>query len=102
MPKRKDLRLIPGGKADGALPTWSLGPSESSELLLARADRYRALAATSSNGEIPNLIDDLIDAIKALALLEKSDAASAPHQVLEYRRLIADLEIEIVTALGQH
>jgi len=66
---------------------------------MARVDHYRGLTDARSNSEISNLIDDMKDAIEALALLEKSPAISAPKRMIEYRRLIADLEIEIVSAL---
>jgi len=99
MPKRKDLRVIPGGKSDGSPPPPLPQPPESFEVLMARVDHYRGLTDARSNSEISNLIDDMKDAIEALALLEKSPAISAPKRMIEYRRLIADLEIEIVSAL---
>lgn len=99
MPKRKDLRVIPGGKSgDTSAPC---GPHliEDCDRLLQRAERYRTLAADKSDKGILNLIRDMVDAVRALSLLDQFDGTAAQRQALEYRRLIAELEIEIVAAL---
>lgn len=98
MPKRKDLRVIPGGKSGGSETPCQPQALDNTQELLSRARRYRDLLAASPAPETSHLISDMVDAIRALILLEKSDAVNAPRQAIEYRRLIAELEIEIVSA----
>jgi len=99
MRKRKGLRVIPGGKSgeEGAPrgPQLPLG----SDQLLQKADRYRKLLGDRADSEVSGLVGDMVDAITALRRLEASPAVEARQRALEYRRLIAELEIEIVTAL---
>lgn len=99
MPKRKDLRVIPGGKPGNT--TAPCGPhfTENCARLLQRADHYRSLAADKPGKEVPNLVGDMVDAIRALSRLEQSGDTAAQRRALEYRRLIAELEIEIVSLL---
>jgi hypothetical protein len=97
MPKRKDLHVIPGGKSsnegadagDSAITIDKLG---------ARVDHYRSQLSNHSDEEISTLVGDMADAIEALKRLEGSTAPEAQSRAIEYRRLIADLEIEIVAA----
>ena len=99
MPERKDLRVIPGGKSGGTVPPCGPHLPENCERLLQKAEHYRRLAANRPGRDVANLISDMVDAVRALALLEKSDDTAAQRRALEYRRLIAELEIEIVSVL---
>ncbi|MGF1611098.1 MAG: hypothetical protein ACFCUQ_16960 [Kiloniellales bacterium] len=44
-------------------------------------------------------MDDMEDAINALLRLEQSTQPEARHRADEYRRLIADIDAEIISAL---
>jgi hypothetical protein len=99
MPKRKDLRVIPGGKPGGTSIPCGPHLPENCDRLLLKTEHYRSLAADKPGKEVVNLIGDMVDAVRALSLLEQSDGTAEQRRALEYRRLIADLEIEIVAAL---
>ena len=100
MPTRKDLRVIQGGKpaeteppADDRLPTGVAA-------LMERTGRYRRLLARSSNVETAGLVDDMEAAIDAMGRLELSTHPEAKSRAEEYRRLIAEIDAEIVAALS--
>jgi len=98
MPNRKDLHVIPGGKSSGA-ETDAGDAAIAIDKLRARADQYRGQLSNHPDDEISTLLGDMADAIEALKRLEESAAPEAQRRAVEYRRLIADLEIEIVAAL---
>jgi hypothetical protein len=99
MPKRKNLRVIPGGKSDGTKPPCGPALAENCHRLLQKADHYRSLAGSKPGKDVSNLIGDMVDAVRALGRLELSDDTASQRRALEYRRLIAELEIEILSAL---
>jgi hypothetical protein len=67
--------------------------------LLERVDHYRKILPDGRDGLLLNLVNDMADAVKALRLLEESAEPAAQKRAVEYRALIAELEIEIVAAL---
>jgi len=99
MPKRKDLRVIPGGKSGNTNSPCGPDFPENCDRLLQKAEHYRSLAAGKPSKEIANLIGDMVDAVRALSRLEQLADTAAQRRALEYRRLIAELEIEIVSVL---
>lgn len=99
MPKRVDLHLIPGGRSEGSDEPAGSPISNCCDQLLQKAQRYRDLAVRRSDTDLEGLVGDMTDAIKALALLEQSTTEVEGRRAIEYRRLIAELEIEIVSAL---
>ena len=103
MPERKglhsDLRVVSGGKStDGDTPDSPALPG-GVEKLVDRAGHYRCLLADHPDQEVLALVTDMVDAIEALGRLEQSTGKDAQQRAVEYRRLIAELEIEIVAAL---
>lgn len=99
MPRRKDLRVISGGKSGGTDTPCGPHPTEDHDRLLQKVEHYRNLAAGKPGKDVSVLIGDLVDAIMALDRMEQSDDAAAGRRGLEYRRLIAELEIEIASTL---
>jgi len=99
MPKRKDLHVIPGGKSGSDGADDAEVETTAVSKLLERADNYRNLLSLQPDEEISSLVTDMTDAIEALRLLENSTAPDSERRALEYRGLIAELEIEIVAAL---
>jgi hypothetical protein len=95
MPKPKDFRVIPGGKPTKALPAEPISADVSQ--LTDRARRYRAMLPDPAGDEIRGLLSDFEDAVEALRRLELSTEAGAEARAAEYRRLIAELDAEIVT-----
>jgi hypothetical protein len=98
MPRQKEFRVIPGGKPNDA----AAADPVSSEIvqLLHRVRGYRRSLAQNPNSHAEGLVSDLEDAVGALRRLERpSDTGPSPHAD-EYRRLIADLDKEIMAALG--
>jgi len=100
MPNRKDLHVIPGGKSSDE-ETNAGDSAIDVDKLRARADRYRSQLSNHPNDEVSTLVGDMADAIEALKRLEESTAPESQGRAVEYRRLIADLEIEIVAALQE-
>lgn len=100
MPKRTDLHVISGGKSGDREASSHPSAADDCARLLQKADHYRDLAASKPSKEVTNLISDLADAIRALCLLEQSNEVAAQQRALEYRRLVAELEIEIVSTLN--
>jgi hypothetical protein len=99
MPTRKDLRVIQGGKPADAQPSADQHmPTDVAELL-ERAGRYRRLLARSQTEETSGLADDMEEAINALQRLEESRHPEAERRAAEYRRLVAEIEAEIVAIL---
>jgi hypothetical protein len=94
MPKPKDFRVIPGGKP-GDAPAVEPTSADVSQLL-DRVRRYRNLLPNPLNDEASGLLSDFEDAVEALRRLELSAEASAQARAAEYRRLIAELDGEIV------
>lgn len=99
MPTRKDLRVIKGGKpaemeppAGGRLPADVAAFTE-------RTGRYRRLLGRSPDAETAGLVDDMEAAIDAVRRLEQSSHPEAQSRAEEYRRLIAEIDAEIVAAL---
>lgn len=92
MPKPKDFRVIPGGKPSEASALEPVSADVSQ--LLDHVRRYRTLLPQPLNDEARSLLSDFEDAVEALRRLEVS--AGAPARVVEYRRLIAELDAEIV------
>ena len=101
MAKRKELYLIPGGKFGGTDVPSDPPLSESCDQLLRKAHHYRNRAIGKCHNELSSLIDDMIDGIKALEVMELSAEAESRPRAIEYRCLIAELEIEIVAALEE-
>lgn len=97
MPERKDLHVIPGGKSRNE-GTDAGDVSIDVDKLGARVDHYRRQLSNYANEDISTLVGDMADAIEALKRLEESAAPGAQSRAIEYRRLIADLEIEIIAA----
>ena len=97
MPKQKDFRVIPGGKPSDAAAAdpMSLDTSQ----LLDRARRYRRLLSARPSHDTESLVSDLEDAIDAFRRLHQSSEAGAETRAAEYRRLIAELDAEIIAAL---
>lgn len=94
MQNPKDFRVIPGGKPSEAS---ALEPAcEDISLLLSRVRRYRCALADAPSDEARSLLSDLEDAVEALRRLEASAEAGASARIAEYRRLIAELDAEIV------
>ena len=99
MTKRNDLHVIQGGKSGATDTPCELHASGGCDQLREKALQYRNLAASKSDHELSSLIGDMVDAINALEFLEQSAEEQAKRRSIEYRRLIAELEIEIVAAL---
>ena len=97
MPKQNDFRVIPGGKPSDAAAgdTASLDTRQ----LLDRARRYRRLLSERPSGDTDGLVADLEDAIDAFRRMQQSSEAGAETRAAEYRRLIAELDAEIIAAL---
>lgn len=97
MPKQKDFRVIPGGKPSdaAAADTAALDTRQ----LLDRAQRYRRLLSACPSGVTESLVTDLEDAIDAFRRLHQSSEAGAETRAAEYRRVIAELDAEIIAAL---
>lgn len=95
MPNQKDFQVIPGGKPNG-------GAAETSSVsnLLDRARRYRERLARRPDATTEGLLADFEDAIYALQRLERSSDPAALPRVAEYRRLIAELDAEILAILN--
>lgn len=94
MPKPKDFRVIPGGKPSKASPAEPV--SADVARLLDRARRHRAMLPDPASDQIRSLLADFEDAVEALRRLELSAEAGARARAAEYRRLIAELDAEIV------
>jgi predicted dehydrogenase len=96
MPKPRDFRVIPGGKPSEA----PAGEATSADIaqLLDRVRQYRSLLPGPPGEELRGLLADFEDAVEALRLLEASAEAEVQPRVGEYRRLIAELDAEIVAA----
>ena len=99
MTKRNDLQVIQGGKSGTAETPCEPHLSEGCNRLREKALHYRDLAAGKPDPELSSLVGDMIDAINALELLEQSAETEGRRRAIEYRCLIAELEIEIVAAL---
>ena len=99
MPMRDGLQIIQGGKSASSETPSENTLSGSCDRLRQKVQHYRNLALGKSHSELSNLIGDMTDAIKALELLEQSPEAEGRRRAIEYRLLIAELEIEIVAAL---
>lgn len=97
MPKQKVFRVIPGGKPSDAAAADPM--TLDTRQLLDRARRYRRLLSTAPSNETESLVSDLEDAIDAFRRLHQSSEAGAQTRAAEYRRLIAELDAEIVAAL---
>ena len=97
MPKQKDFRVIPGGKPSDAAPADPM--SLDTRQLLDRARRYRRLLSACPSNDTESLVSDLEDAIDAFRRMYQSSEAGAETRAAEYRRLIAELDAEIVAAL---
>lgn len=99
MPKRTELRSIPGDK-HGKTTLSGNGQSPShADQLRERMVRYRRFLLSDLGGEAANLLDDMEAAIEALRRLETSSEPDARLRVVEYQVLIAELEAEFITAL---
>jgi hypothetical protein len=94
MPKPKDFKVIPGGKPSKASPAEPVSADVSR--LLDRARRHRAMLPDPASDQIRSLLADFEDAVDALRRLELSAETGARARAAEYRRLIAELDAEIV------
>lgn len=95
---KKDFRVIPGGKPNDASAAEPV--STEIALLLDRVRSYRRVLAQNPHSHAEALVSDLEDAVGALRRIGRpSEAGLSPHAD-EYRRLIADLDKEIIAALG--
>ncbi|MGF1594706.1 MAG: hypothetical protein ACFCUW_15600 [Kiloniellaceae bacterium] len=94
MPKPKDFRVISGGKPSKASPAEPVSADVSQ--LLDRARRYRATLPDPASDQTCSLLADFEDAVEALRRLELSTETGARARAAEYRRLIAELDAEIV------
>lgn len=99
MPKRKDFRVIHGGRPGDQAPPGDRPVPAAIAQLLERVNEYRSLLAHSPRDDTASLVDDMEDAINALLRLEQSTQPEARHRADEYRRLIADIDAEIISAL---
>jgi hypothetical protein len=97
MPRQKDFRVIRGGKPSGTSAAEPI-PVEIA-LLLDRARSYRRLLAQTPNSHVEALVTDLEDAVGALRRLNRSGDAVTSPRAAEYRRLVAELDSEILLAL---
>lgn len=86
--------MIPGGKLDET-PAVEATSAEIAQLL-DRVRRYRSLLPGPLGEEFRGVLSDFEDAVEALRLLESSSEAEAQPRVAEYRRLVAELDAEIV------
>lgn len=93
MPTRKEFHVIQGGKPADARGMTDVAP------LLERTSRFRHLLSLSPSDEISALVNDMEDAIKALQRLERSLHPDARRRAVEYRRLIDEIDAEILMAL---
>lgn len=98
MPSQKEFRVIPGGKPNDASAAEPVPTAIA--LLLDRVRSYRRVLAQSPDSHVEALVVDLEDAVGALRRLQSSGAAASSPRAAEYRRLIADLDGEILVALG--
>ncbi|HEY9569294.1 MAG TPA: hypothetical protein VIR38_14465 [Thalassobaculum sp.] len=97
MPKRKDFRVIPGGKSSDAAPADPT--SLDARQFIDRARLYRRLLSERPDDDTESLVSDLEDAIGAYCGLRQSSEAGARPRAAEYRRLVIELDAEIVAAL---
>src|SRR3546814_2642170 len=94
MPKRKDFRVIPGGKSSDAAPADPT--SLDARQFIDRARLYRRLLSERPDDDTESLVSDLEDAIGAYCGLRQSSEAGARPRAAEYRRLVIELDAEIV------
>src|SRR3546814_3577755 len=75
MPKRKDFRVIPGGKSSDAAPADPT--SLDARQFIDRARLYRRLLSERPDDDTESLVSDLEDAIGAYCGLRQSSEAGA-------------------------
>jgi hypothetical protein len=94
----KNFRLILGGK-----PASDDPPDGRSGAVIAqlrkKTRKFRYFLSLTPNAETAELVRDMEEAIEALEWLERTRHGYLRRRAADYRRLIAEIEAEILVAL---